>query len=142
YFQAKGASQAVALLEGSNEPRVIVNTCDGHIDLSPYPLCHRTGLLSVHKIIPYKHGFALLYPGRRESTALPEFKPNSVLFDVFQEYQSWGRILKVPSVGYLNRIVSKGPDSIANFVHICEALHAKKIGEICESMPHPHPSHH
>jgi uridine kinase len=61
---------------------------------------------------------------------VPEFQDNPVIFDIYQEYKAWGKILNVNCVGRLNELFAQGRAD--HFVRVAETLHDKKIANIAD----------
>jgi len=121
----------LGLLDFLNTPKVTAYELDGFHDLASGPMVSSTGCLAVFDILPYCDGFVLRLPqAGPDAPAIPPFKPVRVLTDVFREYNRWGRILGVETVGQLNRIVASG--GIRDFIKVNESLHEKKIAQIAD----------
>ncbi len=132
YFRREGLQATELLLRYRNDSKIAVYECGGLTDLSHGPLAPSTGLLSVFSVEPYPPGFLLRYPAQREPLALSAFEDNPVLFAVYQEYKTWGKILNVHCVGNLNELGSR--KGAQEFIRIAEALHDKKIAEIADQI--------
>ncbi|MDF2612594.1 MAG: nucleoside kinase [Clostridia bacterium] len=88
--------------------------------------------ITLFKLIPYAHGFALQFPNEQNPMQLAEFAPQPKLSEVFRESEKWARIMDVDIVGSLNDIISKG--KAEDLIKISEALHEKKIAEIADKI--------
>ncbi len=130
YFEQNNQPDTVLLLKNLSEPRIQVNSCSGYLDLAHGPLAPNTKLLSVFGLMSYPPGFLLRYPPAEDQTALGPFHENPVLFSIYREYKSWGKILKVNSVGSLNERIREG--QIKEFIQVAEALQDKKIAQIAD----------
>ena len=120
----------LGLLDFLNTPKVTAYCLDGFYDLAAGPMTSSTGVLPLFDILPYADGFVLRLPRRDTAPEIPPFKPIRVLTEVFREYNRWGRILGVETVGDLNRIVASG--GIRDFIKVNESLHEKKIAQIAD----------
>ncbi|HUX19993.1 MAG TPA: nucleoside kinase, partial [Spirochaetia bacterium] len=130
YFQRKKLDASELLLKYRNENKIPVYELGEFTDLSYGPLVPSTGLLKTFDLRSYPPGFLLRYPPRTKPDSLGEFEDDPILFSVYQEYKSWGKILNVHCVGNLNELISaKG---IQEFIRVAEALHNKKIAEIAD----------
>ncbi|HEY9593263.1 MAG TPA: nucleoside kinase, partial [Spirochaetia bacterium] len=130
YFQKHNQPDTLLLLKNRNDPSVTVSSCDGFLDLSHAPLVPSTGLLSVFGIMDYTPGFVLRYPPTENPLHLGPFVESHVLYSVYREYKSWGKILRVNSVGRLDELIRDG--GIQEFIQVAEALQDKKIAEIAD----------
>ncbi|MBN1699659.1 MAG: nucleoside kinase [Spirochaetales bacterium] len=130
YFRKNNQPDTVKLLAYRNDSRIPVNECGEFLDISHGPLVPSTGFLKVFDIINYQSGFLLRYFGFGNPGKIQRFKDNPVLFSIYREYKSWGKILNAHCVGALNELISSG--KIKEFIQVAEALHNKKISEIAD----------
>ncbi len=130
YFEKHNQPDTLLLLRNRNDPAITVNSCEGYLDLSHGPLVPSTGLLSVFAVKGYPPGFLLRYPPSENPSRVGPFYDNPLLFSIYQEYKSWGKILRVGSVGRLDELIRDG--GIREFIQVAEALQDKKIAEIAD----------
>lgn len=130
YFTSHGRTATTELLEYRNESKIPVNQCGDYMDLAHSPLVPCTGVLKSFQLKVYDPGFILRFPGIREMSSFPEFRDSPLLFSIYREYKEWGKVLKVSTVGQLNRI-SAGRE-IRDFIRVAEALQSKKIARIAD----------
>lgn len=131
-FTRNGQMDKVSLLRFTNTPKIVTYVCENFSDMSTGPMARSCGPLQYFKIIPYQTGFVLQMPTVDTAPNVPEFKPVTVLAETFKEYNRWGRILNVNTVGRLNEIIAA--DEIHDFVKVAEALHEKKIAAIADQI--------
>jgi uridine kinase len=131
-FRARGQEDTALLLEQRNENALKINECASFADLYVEPLLNRTGLLSVFDLRPYENGFLLRFPAIGGEGRIDPFEDSPLIFSVYREYKKWGRIVKVQSVGKLNRMVSQG--MIRDYIRTAEAFQARKLAEIAEAV--------
>ena len=122
----------VSLLRFTNTPKIVTYVCENFSDLATGPMTRSCGPLQFFQIIPYQTGFLLQMPTTESAPNIPEFKPIQLLSDTFKEYNRWGRILGVNTVGRLNEIIAA--NEIRDFVKVAEALHEKKIAAIADQI--------
>jgi uridine kinase len=130
YFQKHNQPDTLLLLQNRNDPAIIVNSCDGFLDLSHAPLVPSTGQLSAFALKDCPPGFLLRYPPSETPLELGGFVENPVLFSIYQEYKNWGKVLQIESVGRLDELIRTG--GIQDFIQVAEALQDKKIAEIAD----------
>ncbi|HVP19179.1 MAG TPA: nucleoside kinase [Spirochaetia bacterium] len=130
YFDKHQQPDTVLLLGNRNDPAIRVSSCEGYLDLFHGPLVPSTALLPVFSIRGYPPGFLLRYPPSEDPAHMGPFQDNPVLFSIYQEHKSWGKILQVSSVGRLDELIRDG--GIHEFVQVAEALQDKKIAEIAD----------
>ena len=82
------------------------------------------------KLMPYAHGFILLFPDEQNPVELAHFVPQPKLSQVFKESEHWARILDVDIVASLNNLITEG--KLPDLIRVSEALHEKKIAEIAD----------
>lgn len=131
-FTKNGQDDKVSLLRFTNTPKIVTYVCENFSDLATGPMTRSTGPLQFFHIVPYQTGFVLQMPTCDTAPRVPEFKPIHVLTETFQEYNRWGRILGVNTVGRLNEIIAA--NEIRDFVKVAEALHEKKIAAIADQI--------
>ena len=131
-FTRNGQADKVSLLRFTNTPKIVTYVCENFSDLATGPMTRSTGPLQFFQIIPYQTGFVLQMPTRETAPRIPEFKPIKMLAETFKEYNRWGRILGVNTVGRLNEIIAA--NEIRDFVKVAEALHEKKIAAIADQI--------
>lgn len=87
-----------------------------------------TGCLTNWDFEAYETGFLLrCYEDKPEPVNAPV-----KLFEVFQEHRKWVRLLHLPTITELNRIVrDKGANHL---IQVSEALHEKKYAEIADTI--------
>lgn len=130
YFKEANQPDTLLLLEQQNNNKVPVYTLGDYMDLAHSPLVPNTDVLKHFEIKKYQQGFLLRYPPRENPNNIMPFKDSPILYSIYQEYKSWGKILEVHSVGRLNQIIYNR--EIGDFIQIAETLHNKKIAEIAD----------
>ncbi|NCA81680.1 MAG: nucleoside kinase [Opitutae bacterium] len=131
-FTKNGQTDKVSLLRFTNTPKIVTYVCENFSDLATGPMARSAGPLQFFRILPYQTGFVLQMPTCETAPHIPEFKPIQVLAETFKEYNRWGRILGVNTVGRLNEIIAA--NEIRDFVKVAEALHEKKIAAIADQI--------
>ncbi len=97
------------------------------------PMVPSTGYLETFDLIKfYDKGMLLLLPNLSNSSEIKQVGEQKRMYEVFQEYREWNKILDVVTVGDLNsKFVNGRADSL---IKVSEALHEKKIGHIADSI--------
>ena len=88
--------------------------------------------VTLFKLVPYAHGFILMFPDEQNPTQLAEFTPQPKLSEVFRESEKWARILDVDIVASLNSVITHG--KLPDLIRVSEALHEKKIAQIADKI--------
>ena len=131
-FRKNNQTDTALLLDQRGTSRIKVNECKNHLDIYVEPLVPRTGLLSAFKLMPYKEGFLLRFPAIGKGMTVGPFADEPKIFEVYNEYKKWGRIVGVRVVGDLNSLVAKR--NIRDYVRIAEAHQARKMSDIAEQI--------
>lgn len=91
-----------------------------------------TGFLQIFDLVKYYKGMLLRVPSQSNPTEIGDLVIQDKMFDIFQEYNEWGKILGVSSVASINDQVIKGNTS--ELIRISEALHEKKVAQIADKI--------
>lgn len=91
-----------------------------------------TSYLNLFEIWPYGRGFIIQFPRRHEPDDLQPFEDERRLARVFREYESWLRIIEVPSVAALNRAIRAGRTQ--EVILVAEALHNRQLAAIASDI--------
>ncbi|MFA7567590.1 MAG: nucleoside kinase [Alkalispirochaeta sp.] len=132
HFTNRNMNGAALLVERHNYGEVPVYRCDDFMDLSHGPLAPRTGMLDTWSIEKYQNGFLLVFPTQDDHTSVTPGQRSTTLFQIYQEYKDWGRVLGISSVGQLNILTEKS--TVKDFIRVNETLHEKKIGKIADQV--------
>ncbi|MGM0567883.1 MAG: nucleoside kinase [Elusimicrobiota bacterium] len=101
-----------------------------YIDFMFLDCVSHAGILSSFRLLKYKHGFVLQYPGRRLEDLPRNPDRQERLFEVYEETKKWNEILGIHHVPDLNRAASTL--EISNLIKVQEAFHEKKIAGIAD----------
>lgn len=91
-----------------------------------------TGVLKHYDLKKYDEGFVLQLPTMKEPTKIPEFDPQTKLFQVLKDSKKWGERLNLDTVGDLNETIARG--GLNEMILVQEALQEKKIAEIAHDI--------
>lgn len=130
YFDSINREDITCLVKYSTNTNIQLYSLEQKIYWLPSPPVYRTGLIVTFDIIPFAKGFILRYPVEDYSNILPEFIIQDRLYEIFTEFEEWGRILGITDVGHINRLVMT--ESISEIIKVSEALHEKKIITIAD----------
>jgi uridine kinase len=131
-FTKNRQTDTVLLLEQRSTSRLKLHECKGFLDIYVEPLLPRTGLLSSFALMPYQEGFLLRFPAIGKGMEIGPFEDEPKIFDVYNEYKKWGRVVGVRVVGDLNALVTKR--TINDYIRIAEAHQSRKMAEIAEQI--------
>ncbi|MDR1592840.1 MAG: nucleoside kinase [Prevotellaceae bacterium] len=93
-------------------------------------LAPSTSYVSLFGLRSYKNGFLLYSPDRADPSRLPQFEEQQKMFEVFDEFVQWNRLMGLSNVGDFNRMSDSV--SVYNMIKVSEALHEKKIAQIAD----------
>jgi uridine kinase len=131
-FRKNNQTDTVLLLDQRGTSRIKINECNNNIDIYVEPLAPRTGLLSAFELNSYQEGFLLRFPTAGKGRIVGPFTDDPKIFNVFNEYKKWGRVVGVRVVGDLNSLIAKR--NIRDYIRIAEAHQARKMSEIAEQI--------
>jgi len=132
YFRENNQLDTALLIRQRNEMKVETYECADFIDLFFGPLVPNTSMLTVYELRSYEDGFLLRYPEVKRPSKIAPFSDIPILFSIYNEYKSWGKILGLHCVGKLNEMVQQ--DEMKHFIQVAEALHDKKIAEMADKI--------
>ena len=133
-FEENGDYEKVRLFRFRKKSTVNVYKC-GDLDYINYFYGYMppgTGCLKPFDLKVYGQGFLLLTATQNSPDSLPKHKQLPKFSQVFLQYQRWGEILGIETVGDLNKKIADG--KIKNIILMSEALHAKKITNMAEEI--------
>lgn len=95
-------------------------------------LAPSSGALTRFAITPCYNGFYLALPLRTNPEQLAAHPEQEKMADVFREYQSWVRMMGVPTVGAINRRTLAG--DAGSMIKVAEAFHERKFAQIADAI--------
>ena len=131
-LKKQGYGDAVLLLKSMNVPSVDLYKLQEYYQIAYEPIVDNTSVLGVWNLRPYENGMLLRYPVKESIHNVVQFKDNQKLFEVFNEYRAWGKILGVSYVGEMNRMCSN--NTAEQYVRLSEALQRRKIASIADDI--------
>lgn len=119
-----------ALFETLGNPYFRFFRIDDFIDYYTGVLLPSTDYLDLFDIVEYYDGFLLRIPNREHPVELEEVVLFPKMFEIFQEYVGWNKIMNMNNVGDFN-IACRNNQSF-NLIKVSEALHEKKVASIAD----------
>lgn len=92
-------------------------------------LAPSTSYLKLFDVSPIFNGFLLRVPKQADTSTLEDTVPMDKIFEIFQEYIDWNKIVGLEDLPELNAI---NKEQRAALIKVTEALHEKKISKIAE----------
>ena len=103
-----------------------------YIDYYTSVLMPSSGYVTVFDLEPYYDGMLLRVPSMKNPLELEESVPMGKMFDVFQEYGDWNKLLNINNVADFN-VACRNNKSFV-MIKLAEALHEKKIALIADDI--------
>ncbi|MBR1390856.1 MAG: nucleoside kinase [Lachnospiraceae bacterium] len=131
-FGRLGMKDKESLFRYRRSSNVNIYDLDGYVDYYYGYMVPSTGYLKYFDLLLYQKGFMLLFPDRRNTRMIPEFRPSNQLFRTLAEAVRWGDTMGISTVGALNDAVAAG--RLQEIILIQEALMERKIGSLAETI--------
>jgi uridine kinase len=131
-YEALGWKDKISLLKRKGQNFSSYYKLDGHINAFYGYMIPSTGLLKVFDLHRYFNGMLLQIPKKSNPGVVEKLEYQNKLFEIFQEFSQWIKILEVPYISDLNHACSNGKSE--DLIKISEALHEKKIGQIADAI--------
>lgn len=131
-FEAFGHFDKVPLLKHRGRNYSSYYKMNGHIDAFYGYMVPSTGYINVFDLNKYFNGMLLQLPQKTNPAKVELLVVQNKLFEIFQEFSGWVKILDVPNISDLNNSCSNGKSEV--FIKVSEALHEKKIGQIADQI--------
>ncbi len=103
---------------------------DNYIDYYNGVLMPSTGYINVYDLKSYHDGMLLCIPDRKHPDRLSELVVQDRMFETFNEYVNWNRLMHVSNVGELN--IACRQNQVFNMIKLSEALQEKKVSQIAD----------
>ena len=132
YFNSIDRKDTADLLRYCSNNYVTLYTLDGKKYWEQAPVAPSTGLINIYDIIPYSNGFVFRGPIEGSSGKLKEFTNQERLYEIFQEFVNWGKILSLSTISDINKNIIN--HNIYDVIKISEALQEKKIALIADKI--------
>ncbi len=122
----------LTLFETINTPYVRYFRIGDYVDFYNGVLLPDTSYLSMFDLAPYYDGILLRVPNRQQPDRLEEFEMMPKLYEIFNEFISWNKIMKLNTIGEFN-IACRNKQSF-DLIKVAEALHEKKVAYIADQI--------
>lgn len=131
-FQKSRSYSKIRLLEGIGDLYTTYYDIDGYADYYYGSMLTNTSQIYLFGLEPYYDGMLLRIPTASDPSKLGEMVRQDKMFEIFKEHHRWQAILKLRTVGDLNRATQKGYSS--QLIQVSEALQEKKIAQIADEI--------
>ncbi|MCW3804048.1 nucleoside kinase [Plebeiibacterium marinum] len=129
-FKQYGFEDKIGLLESRGQSYSSYYSLNGSIASFYGYLVPSTGYLEVFDVNKYYNGILLQIPKRFMPEEVEGLIIQKKMFEIFQEYSNWNRVLKVTNINDLN--VQQQIGGTEQLIKVSEALHEKKIAQIAD----------
>lgn len=131
-FRREGLEEKVSLLDTEADLYTAYYTLADTADSYYGPLAPSTRYVGVFALYPYHDGFLLMGPDPADLSRPQEPQPQEKLYKAFTDYLKFNRVIRVSTVGELNKAVlaNKTPD----LINVAEAMHDKYLGRISDDI--------
>ncbi|MBF0362669.1 MAG: nucleoside kinase [Oligoflexia bacterium] len=96
------------------------------------PLLPSTQYMKEFKLLKYQDGVVIMFPDYEKGRELTTFQHMNKLFNTYKESHEWSRILKIRTVGQLNKYIMN--TNIESLILVTEALHEKKVARVADEI--------
>ncbi len=131
-FRRQGLDDKASLLETVSEIYTSYYTLDGLADSFYGPLAWSTGAIRVFDLVAWQDGMLMLGPDTSDPDVPASPVTQEKMFHAFTDHLKFNRVIRVASVGELNRAVERGETS--DLINVAEAMHDKLIGRISDEI--------
>ena len=129
-FAKTDQKDKITLFETLGNPYCRFFRIGDFIDYYNGVLLPSTDYIDVYDLLPMYDGLLLRIPNRDNPVVLEDVVLQHKMYDIFNEYVGWNKIMKLSNVGEFNA-ACKNNQSF-NLIKISEALHEKKVASIAD----------
>jgi uridine kinase len=129
-FKKQGNKDIVSLLEMLGVTYARFFSIGNFYDYYSSVLAPSTSYVSIFDLQEYKNGILLRVPDRSNPNELAPLVEQPKLFEIYDEFIQWNRLMGLKNVGDFNRVSNH--DAIFSMIKVSEALHEKKIAQIAD----------
>ena len=122
----------VTLFETLGNPYCRYFRMGDYIDYYTGVLMPSTGYINIFDIIPYHQDMLLQIPCRNDPVRLEDTCRQDKMFEIFNEFMGWNKLLRISNVGEFNRACKNNKSF--EMIKLSEALHEKKVAQIADQI--------
>lgn len=130
FAKQQNKNENLSLFETINTPYVRYFRIDDYVDYYNGVLLPSTDKLGLFDLIAYYDGILLRIPNRNDPDKLEDFEVMPKLYDIFNEFISWNKIMQLNTIGEFN-VACRNKQSF-DLIKVAEALHEKKVAYIAD----------
>lgn len=129
-FKMHHQEDEISLFETLGNPYSRYFRIGDFIDYYVGVLMPSTDYLNLYDFVPYYDGFLMQVPNRDNPVELEEIVPQPKMYDIFNEYVGWNKIMKISNVTNFN-VLCRNKQAFS-LIKVSEALHEKKVASIAD----------
>ncbi len=129
-FEELGQTDKTRLLRQRGQMYTTIYHMNHHVGMLYGPLVPSTGCLKVFDLNKYYKGMLLQIPQQSNPSQVEELVIQNQMFNIFQEFSHWTRLLNVTRLADLNDTIARNHSD--TLIQVAEALHEKKIAQIAD----------
>jgi uridine kinase len=129
-FSMRKHQNTKTLFESLGIPYCRYYRIGNYIDYYNGVLLPSTGYVTVFDLVPYYDSMLLVVPDKENPLELGKVEMLPKMNDIFKEFRTWNKILKMTTVGEFNK-ASRSKQHF-NLIKVSEALHEKKVAQIAD----------
>ncbi len=129
-LEANDRTDLLRLFQYSANSEFKVYELEGFEEYFDLPIMPTTEHLEKFQLLKYQQGLVIVLPSA--DGKIPKFEDKPKLFNSFQEFRTWSRLLKIRTAGQLNDYIMN--EEAADLIKVSEALHEKKIANIADQI--------
>lgn len=118
------------LFETLGNPYCRYNKMGEYNDYYIGALMPSAGYINVFDLQPLYKDMILRVPSRKNPNALEDFCQQDKMFEIFNEFIRWNKLLRIANVGEFNKACKK--QKSFEMIKLSEALHEKKVAQIAD----------
>ncbi len=131
-MKSLGREDKVRLLKWIDQDNVHLYSFGEHKEYFFRPMVPSAGCLNRFSLQKHDTGFLIESPRHSSPDTLVPVARYDKLFQIFKEFEEWGRIMSISDVGDLNEAIARS--RFTEIMMISETLHEKKIGAIADQI--------
>ncbi len=123
-------NENLSLFHTINTPYMRYFRIKDYVDYYNGVLLPSTDKLNIYDLLPYYDGILLRIPKRKNPSVLEDFEVMPKLYEIFNEFTEWNRIMNLNTIGEFN-VACRNKKSF-DLIKVAEALHEKKVAHIAD----------
>ncbi len=133
YFKKLGKTDKVNVLKYISNTYINLYRINDIYDYFYSKMAYSTSQINDFKLTFINdHGFALTIPDTQNPECTLDYVHHAKVFDKFEEYSNWGRILGINNAADLNRVVSEA--KVRELVNLAEAHYDGQLAKIADTI--------